>query len=548
MALANIAELFYQAGQKVLMVDWDLEAPGLERFFPDKSEEVLNTEGIIDLLWAYKNQMTKELVIPENGELPFEKPHLVDIYPESTEGKLWLLTAGKRSKAHFAKYVDAVLTFDWQDFYKNWQGELYIEWLRRQFLKLADVVLIDSRTGVTEMGGVCTYQLADKVIMLCAPNQQNLDGTYRMAQDFLSENVKERRPPNRPLSILIVPARIEIGESGELDKFKTEFIKKFKFVTPTAEIIDTKELWELRIPYLPKYAYTESVAVRDKDRAIAEDMTSAYNELYEMLTGKVKPKPTEISDKIQMLADKYEIRREIGKGPHGVVFQALNKANGREIALKILKDNYTIDEEIRKKFFAEGQPIEKLNAHPNILQIYSFETIILPDRRSVSYVEMEYANGGKNLASQISAEENRIPLEQTQDIFPKICEAVATAHEQGIIHTDLKPENILFDGEENVKISDFGLAEWLKSPMSDKSPVMVRNQKYASPEQSFSGMASPTSDIFSLGILLYEMLTGKLPKYVSTNKSLIIELEEKETFVPRNYQKCDYQSNPISAE
>ena len=214
MAVANIAELFSQAGLKVLMIDWDLEAPGLERFFENviEPDRILKKLGVIDMLLEYKKEMAQEgPVFDILEETPLYKNldrFTVPIYPASPDrGELRLITAGRRSKAHFSRYANAVLTFDWADFYRNWEGERYIEWLRRQFKQMADVVLIDSRTGVTEMGSVCTYHLADTVVMFCAPNQQNLKGTEKMARHFTSSQVIESRG-GRPLQVLIIPARI----------------------------------------------------------------------------------------------------------------------------------------------------------------------------------------------------------------------------------------------------------------------------------------------------------------------------------------------------
>jgi len=280
MAVANIAELFYQAGLKVLMVDWDLEAPGLERFFPSIGlEETLDKPGLIDMLLRYKEKMAQE--VDEDASLEFESPkqYIINVYPEQPgPSELLLLTAGRRSKLHFADYARAVLTFDWQDFYKAWGGELYFNWLREQFESLADVVLIDSRTGVTEMGGVCTYQLADTVVMFCAPNQQSLDGTYEMAQNLTDQETQTLRR-GRPLDILIVPARVERAEGELLDRFQEEFVGLFKDFAPWTKGIDIQKLWELGIPYIPKYAFTEAVAVRESGRASAEDMAAAFGEL-----------------------------------------------------------------------------------------------------------------------------------------------------------------------------------------------------------------------------------------------------------------------------
>jgi MinD-like ATPase involved in chromosome partitioning or flagellar assembly len=220
MALANVAQLFYQAGFKVLMVDWDLEAPGLERFFPIELNNVLDHPGVIELLLGYKEQMSKDLLIEKGKDLPFKKPEnfLIEIYPEFKEtGKLYLLTAGRRSKEYFKEYVSSVLTFDWEDFYINYAGGSYFDWIKTQFKQIADIILIDSRTGITEMGGVCTYQLADVVVMFCAPNQQNIDGTQIMAKNLANEKLLDIRSGNA-LKFLIVPARVE--DRSERDTLK----------------------------------------------------------------------------------------------------------------------------------------------------------------------------------------------------------------------------------------------------------------------------------------------------------------------------------------
>jgi tetratricopeptide (TPR) repeat protein/MinD-like ATPase involved in chromosome partitioning or flagellar assembly len=281
MALANVAELFYQAGLKVLIVDWDLEAPGIERFFTINHEDFHKKPGLMDMLLNYKQHMTQDLQISENEEfLPFEKPNdfIVDVYPNAQEkGKLWILSAGSRSKDNFADYANTVRTFDWRDFYQNWEGELYFEWLRQEFERIADVVLIDSRTGVTEMGGVCTYQLADVVVMLCSANQQCLEGTYKMLLDFKRPQVQEVRKRN--LEVVVVPARIDNTESDLLDSFQQDFLKLFSKHTPEILGYNSDILWQLAIPYVPRYAYQESVAIREKYKVYAKDLIDAFSQV-----------------------------------------------------------------------------------------------------------------------------------------------------------------------------------------------------------------------------------------------------------------------------
>jgi formylglycine-generating enzyme required for sulfatase activity/MinD-like ATPase involved in chromosome partitioning or flagellar assembly len=279
MALANMAEIFCQAGLRVLMVDWDLEAPGLERFFPVNSTEILDRLGIMDMLSRYKQKMSQEKITVSVGEdLPFDKPGrlAVNIHTDSySKGQLYLLTAGKRSKEHFSKYANAVLTFDWQDFYENWEGEAYFEWLRKQFNQVADVVLVDSRTGVTEMGGVCTYQLADVVVMFCSANQQSVEGTYNMLLNLKRPEIQELR--GRPLEVLVVPARIEDAESNFLNEFQQEFLKLFAKHAPEVLGGSSDQLWRLAIPYTPRYAYKETIAVLEKGKASAKEMIEAFN-------------------------------------------------------------------------------------------------------------------------------------------------------------------------------------------------------------------------------------------------------------------------------
>ena len=287
MALANVAELLYRAGLKVLMIDWDLEAPGLERFFcPDDLERILDKRGIIDLILKYKMQMTKKIQLQKEQELPFEKPKdiMIDIYPESTHGKLYFINAGRRSKGNISEYANAVLTFDWKDFYENWQGEAYIEWLRKEFEKVADVILIDSRTGVTEMGGVCTYHLADVVVLFCAANDQNIQGTIEMVKNFSNPKLIELRH-DRQLRTLVVPARIEkTAETTALNQFRK---KCDIFIKPLSDDLkkNVELLKELEIPYVPLYAFDEIIAVKqeDKSKRYSDELTKAYTKLTQVI-------------------------------------------------------------------------------------------------------------------------------------------------------------------------------------------------------------------------------------------------------------------------
>lgn len=304
MAAANIAKWYYLQGLRVVLVDWDLEAPGLEAFFfpparrsdggvgvRPEVEAVQSQLGVIDLLVDYKNRFpaleglaaaatVKDARAVLDQALTCIEPKLYRIYPEkdatsedSTAAGLWLLPAGWRGNGRFAAYGRTVQSFDWNRFYEAFQGEAYFEWLRDE-LNRYDVVIIDSRTGVTEMGGVCTRQLADAIVSFCAPNIQNLDGVAAMLASFRRDDVLERR--GRPLDAVVVPTRLDNNEIDLRNEFERVFLGTMREL-PLAFQRTHRTFWDLKIPYVPKYAYAERLTIGAPDRA--EDLEEAYESL-----------------------------------------------------------------------------------------------------------------------------------------------------------------------------------------------------------------------------------------------------------------------------
>jgi len=308
MALANIAELFYQAGLRVLIVDWDLEAPGIEKYFEINQTEILKSPGIIDMIIDYKEQMSKNSITSDSDKLLIKKPDYfaVDISPDDHEiGRLQLITAGKRSESHVVEYAKNVLSFSWQEFIGKWDGEVYLEWIRQRFNDMADVVLIDSRTGICEISGVCLFQLADVVVMLCSPCNQSIEGTKEMI-NFLNAE-KSRRARN--LEILVIPSRVEDrAEIEQLNNFHDLFIRTFQNCLPTSFPGNPENLWDLKIPHVPYYSFAESVAVRKKDDkkyAWSEEMRNAFKKLADVLA-EISPSPNLFKNPIEYFARNIE--------------------------------------------------------------------------------------------------------------------------------------------------------------------------------------------------------------------------------------------------
>lgn len=274
MTLANVAEILYRRGLRVLLIDWDLEAPGLDQFFDSVvNHNIKERLGLIDILMAYKDWSVKPA--GKTVELPPALwKYTQDIYPPNEHGAwLKMVSAGRRDGKYFDQYVRCVKSFDWQDFYENWEGQSYLEWIRSQMEDMSDVVLIDSRTGVTEMGNVCIYHLADLVIAFTSASRQSLEGTARVVKTFDAPYSQDLRIDDH-LPAIVIPARVEDkAELASYNSFKQSFSDLFDQYCPRRWHEETQQtLWDLRIPYVPLYAFEELVAVRQKETEQASDL------------------------------------------------------------------------------------------------------------------------------------------------------------------------------------------------------------------------------------------------------------------------------------
>ncbi|HUE85852.1 MAG TPA: protein kinase [Vicinamibacterales bacterium] len=218
----------------------------------------------------------------------------------------------------------------------------------------------------------------------------------------------------------------------------------------------------------------------------------------------------------------YQIVREIGAGGMGVVYQAEDTTLGRQVALKILPPELAADEERRARFAREARAVAALN-HPNIVTVYSVE-----QAAGTHFITMELVQG-KTLAELLPAQ--GVPLGRFFEIAIPLADAVAAAHQQGITHRDLKPANVMIGGDGRVKVLDFGLAKGLPGEghrggglptrSATQAGHTVGTPAYMSPEQAQGERVDARSDIFSLGIVFYEMLTGRRPFEGSNPASVI---------------------------
>jgi serine/threonine protein kinase len=210
---------------------------------------------------------------------------------------------------------------------------------------------------------------------------------------------------------------------------------------------------------------------------------------------------------------RYKIESVIGQGSAGTVYKAIQELIGREVAIKVLHDYLVSDQEFIKRFTQEAKASSRLS-HPNIITIYDFGVIPQGGR---PYIAMDLLKGTP--LSDYIADKNHIPTEDALPLFKQVCGALAEAHRQGVVHRDIKPENIVLVERSGQKlfpiVVDFGIARLVQEESDvariTRTGTVCGSPTYMSPEQCMSSKVDHRSDIYSLGIVIYETLTGEVP-------------------------------------
>jgi serine/threonine protein kinase len=203
----------------------------------------------------------------------------------------------------------------------------------------------------------------------------------------------------------------------------------------------------------------------------------------------------------------YQIQFRLGGGGMGEVWRALETRSGREVAIKVISEQAGYDPDLRSRFLSEAKASSALS-HPNILAVHE-----VGESPAGPYIVMEYVDGG---TVRSLLQDGRLPVARAVDIAMQAAEGVANAHEAGFIHRDLKPENLMITSGGVVKILDFGLARSIRPEDAadggrTAAGMIVGTAAYVSPEQLRGEKATTRSDIFALGVVLFEMATGENP-------------------------------------
>lgn len=236
----------------------------------------------------------------------------------------------------------------------------------------------------------------------------------------------------------------------------------------------------------------------------------------------------------QRVGGRYQIKHQIGGGGMSVVYLAHDVILNRDVAIKILRYDFTNEEELHKRFQREALSATSL-AHPNIVSVYD-----VGEDGEMHYIVMEYIDG-KTLKKYIQEYAPLSPARAVH-IMKQLTSAIAHAHENGIVHRDIKPQNILVDENGDVKVTDFGIATSLNATALTQTNSVLGTVHYLSPEQARGGVATTKSDLYSLGIVLYELLTGELPFSGESAVSIALKHLQSETPSVRTFDATIPQS------
>jgi serine/threonine protein kinase len=211
---------------------------------------------------------------------------------------------------------------------------------------------------------------------------------------------------------------------------------------------------------------------------------------------------------------RYEIKAELGRGGMATVYRAYDPSFDREVAIKVLPREFLHDPQFHDRFQHEIKTIALLE-HPAIVPVYD-----VGDDNSLPYFVMRFMTGG-SLADWIR--KRKFSLQDTARIIERISQALSYAHKKGVIHRDLKPDNILFDGNGDAFISDFGVAKFAEAASTLTGSGIIGTPAYMSPEQAQGEHVDSRSDIYGLGVIIYQMLSGRQPYNADTPMGVVVK-------------------------
>ncbi|HAP32209.1 MAG TPA: serine/threonine protein kinase, partial [Firmicutes bacterium] len=226
----------------------------------------------------------------------------------------------------------------------------------------------------------------------------------------------------------------------------------------------------------------------------------------------------------RLLGNRYRLGEKVGEGGMARVFRGMDMKLNRPVAVKVLYEQFGADPEFLRRFKQEAKAAAKLS-HPSIVNVYDEG-----EEDNIHYIIMEFVEG--YTLKDIILREGRLRQIDAAQVVYLVCDALASAHSQNIVHRDIKPQNIIITPEGRVKVTDFGIARAVSDATITHGRSLLGSVYYSSPEQARGGSADRQSDIYSLGIVFYEMLTGTVPFYGESPISVALKHLQEDIIPP----------------
>lgn len=232
-----------------------------------------------------------------------------------------------------------------------------------------------------------------------------------------------------------------------------------------------------------------------------------------------------MSEREVILNGRYQLLERVGSGGMARVYKAQDRALGRIVAIKMLHESLTGDQGFLERFQQEAHAAANLT-HPNIVTVHD-----IGQDRNHYYIVMEYVDGQtlKQIVRQYNQSGQVMPINRALDLTIQICAGIGYAHRADLVHCDVKPQNVLVTRDDRIKVADFGIARAMSEATLDRQASQVwGTPQYFSPEQAAGEPATPASDVYSIGIILFELLTGQLPFTGDTPTALALKHMQEE--------------------
>ena len=227
-----------------------------------------------------------------------------------------------------------------------------------------------------------------------------------------------------------------------------------------------------------------------------------------------------VDSEARVLNDRYQLLDRIGSGGMSVVYRAQDLLLGRVVAVKMLHESFSSDEDFLRRFRQEAYSAASLQ-HPNIVTVHD-----IGQDGHAQYIVMEYVNGRtlKQIIRQYNNDDQLMPTSRFLNLIIQICDGIGYAHRANLVHCDVKPQNVIVTRDDRIKVADFGIARAMSEASQQiQDDNLWGTPQYFSPEQAAGEPATPASDVYAIGIMMFEMLTGQLPFNAESQTALALK-------------------------